>query len=719
MKTRLILSVCLLVCIASISLAQVPQTMSYKGVLKNADETLVPDGTYNLTLTIYDAETDGTSLWTETLTVPVTDGLFSVILGEVNPLNIQFDSQHWIGLSINGGTELTPRTKLTSVPYSLKARSLSDNSVTTDKIAGQSVTAEKISPTGASSGQMLSYDGSQVTWATPPSGGGLTLPFSGNASGTEHAFKLTHSGSGNAIHSINTGTGRAGVFQIDNTGNSYPALNVSTNGSGIALRTFTNGSGHALSAFNAGTGQAGHFTINNTGSSNHALFATTNGTGNAGYFEGKLTATNIIESTSGGFKFPDGTVLVSGTVSIADLSDGSTSGGSYNLFIGTSAGSAIQSGGGGNIGLGYEAMKSTTTGDQNTATGCMALYSNTTGNYNTASGFRALYSNTEGNFNTAIGECALYYNTDGKYNTASGHFALRNNSSGNNNTASGREALYSNTTGIANTASGFEALYKNTTGYANTASGQYALYSNTTGIFNTASGVDALYSNTTGQYNTASGEGALYSNTTGHTNTSSGFYAGNDITTGNSNVIIGFFSNPSSADAVNQIVIGYGAKGHGDNRVVIGNGDVTNWEPHGDNAVDLGHSSYRFDDVYATNGTIQTSDVRLKKEIKESDLGLNFINQINPVSYRWKDNDNGKHYGLIAQELVEVLKTHGLESVDEIAAIDWDESSDRYGLRYTELIAPMIKAIQELSAKVEELESQLNNLKGTDLANSK
>ena len=141
--------------------------------------------------------------------------------------------------------------------------------------------------------------------------------------------------------------------------------------------------------------------------------------------------------------------------------------------------------------------------------------------------------------------------------------------------------------------------------------------------------------------------------------------------------------------------------------MVIGNGSATNWEPHDDNEVDLGHSSYRFDDVYATNGTVQTSDVRLKKQIKESDLGLDFINELNPVSYHWKKNDNGRHYGLIAQELLGVFQRHGIQSVDEIATVDWDEESDRYGLHYTELISPMIKALQELSVKVEKLENQL------------
>ena len=81
---------------------------------------------------------------------------------------------------------------------------------------------------------------------------------------------------------------------------------------------------------------------------------------------------------------------------------------------------------------------------------------------------------------------------------------------------------------------------------------------------------------------------------------------------------------------------------------------------------------------------------------------------MNPVSYRWKRKDNGKHYGLIAQELLEVYRENGLEDRSDIAALDWDTESDRYGLRYSELISPMIKAIQELSAKVEKLEGKLN-----------
>ena len=150
--------------------------------------------------------------------------------------------------------------------------------------------------------------------------------------------------------------------------------------------------------------------------------------------------------------------------------------------------------------------------------------------------------------------------------------------------------------------------------------------------------------------------------------------------------------------------------------------------PGADDAQDLGSSSKRFDDIHATNGTIQTSDERLKDNISDSSLGLNFVKALRPVKYKWKDysydivskesvvseNDVIKskektfartHHGLIAQEVEQVLKDSSLDNTD-FAGLIYDKDSDRYGLRYNELIAPLIKAVQELSARVEELEKK-------------
>jgi hypothetical protein len=136
-----------------------------------------------------------------------------------------------------------------------------------------------------------------------------------------------------------------------------------------------------------------------------------------------------------------------------------------------------------------------------------------------------------------------------------------------------------------------------------------------------------------------------------------------------------------------------------------------------DDAIDLGYlSGGRFDDIVATNGTIQTSDQNEKNTIADSDLGLDFVKQLSPKSYKF----NGKtrtHYGLIAQDVETVLSDINKPTTDFAGFIkgdiseEQDGSSYRYGLRYNEFIAPLIKAIQEQQELIEDLQTQLNKLK--------
>jgi hypothetical protein len=103
--------------------AAVPSTMSYQGLLSDGGGVPVADGTYALTFNLYDAETDGTLLWTETQSiVQVTGGLFAVVLGSVTPLDVPFDQQYWLGVVVEADPEMVPRTPLTSAPYALATR---------------------------------------------------------------------------------------------------------------------------------------------------------------------------------------------------------------------------------------------------------------------------------------------------------------------------------------------------------------------------------------------------------------------------------------------------------------------------------------------------------------------------------------------------------------------------------------------------------------------
>jgi len=128
-----------------------------------------------------------------------------------------------------------------------------------------------------------------------------------------------------------------------------------------------------------------------------------------------------------------------------------------------------------------------------------------------------------------------------------------------------------------------------------------------------------------------------------------------------------------------------------------------------DNTVDLGQSVYRFDDIYATNGTIQTSDRNEKQDIE----ALSDAEQRVAVAckgllrkFRWKDSvaekgdDARTHFGIIAQDLQAAFAAEGLDAGDYAMFISttWtdeetNEEKTRMGVRYSELLAFIISAI--------------------------
>jgi len=159
--------------------------------------------------------------------------------------------------------------------------------------------------------------------------------------------------------------------------------------------------------------------------------------------------------------------------------------------------------------------------------------------------------------------------------------------------------------------------------------------------------------------------------------------------------------------------------------------DANAFKPSVDNAVTLGNGTNRPSQLYAATATINTSDAREKTDVVDSPLGLAFINALRPVSYRWivgrnqvdvvepaeTDEEghlvkeavikvtpvpgNRTHYGLLAQEVKAALDS---AKVGDCAVWTQDDPSNpesRQGLRYEELMAPLIKAVQELSARLD------------------
>jgi len=104
--------------------ADIPQFMSYQGVLRDAVGNPVPDGTYDVEFNLYDVATGGTTLWTEPHTLTATGGIIEAQLGSITPLSgLSFEVPYWLGVSVEGEAELTPRTPLATVPYAGRAGS--------------------------------------------------------------------------------------------------------------------------------------------------------------------------------------------------------------------------------------------------------------------------------------------------------------------------------------------------------------------------------------------------------------------------------------------------------------------------------------------------------------------------------------------------------------------------------------------------------------------
>ena len=160
-----------------------------------------------------------------------------------------------------------------------------------------------------------------------------------------------------------------------------------------------------------------------------------------------------------------------------------------------------------------------------------------------------------------------------------------------------------------------------------------------------------------------------------------------------------------------NIYIGVGDVGTGN---ANGNEGVINIKgniiPKTTETYNLGSSSYEWNNIYVQN-TVTVSDSRYKKSIEPSNLGLNFIKDINPVSYVLKNNNNNNeiHYGVIAQELISVIQKNNI-SLDKFAGIKYDKNSKKYGVVYTEFISPLIKSVQDLDKIVEVKDTKINSL---------
>jgi hypothetical protein len=118
MKSKILLL--LFALLATVCALQAQATLSMQGTIRNSTGSAVSDGTYSLTFKLYTVESGGTAVWTETQdNIKVVGGVYSALLGATEPLNAAFNVPYFVGIAVDGGSELIPRFRLTSAPYAL------------------------------------------------------------------------------------------------------------------------------------------------------------------------------------------------------------------------------------------------------------------------------------------------------------------------------------------------------------------------------------------------------------------------------------------------------------------------------------------------------------------------------------------------------------------------------------------------------------------------
>ena len=413
-------------------------------------------------------------------------------------------------------------------------------------------------------------------------------------------------------------------------------------------------------------------------------------------------------------------------VAIGYSAGGLTTTGQYNTIMGGGAYDA-NSTGSYTVAIGYQALSASTSVSGNTAVGYLAGEAITTGYGNTFLGYKAGMTGTTPANNTFLGyECGMTTTDDNAYNnTAVGHRALKDLTLQNSctavgqgagkslttgagrNTVVGGSALYNATTSYDTTCVGYAAGNDITTGYYNTLVGSYTGQYVTTGRHNVAIGDDALSTTTTGKYNIAIGRYAGYGMTTADYNCLIGYlngYAGgqsNQLTGGGNTLISGGYTNVAAAADTGSVVIGFNITGRGSNTALIGGSS------HAYNQPNVSYWS-----VY--------SDRRLKKNIKDSTIGLDAIKAVKIRSYEYKtkaEKDEviadglketaiietpGPQVGVIAQELQAVMPD----------CVSTNSSTGVLTVNPENLQWAMVKAVQELSAKNDALEARIKTLEG-------
>ncbi len=669
-----------------------------QSVATGTDTTItIPDGSTGVARNMY-IELTGTGGAATNLIVPAKKKLYFIYNNTVSgQVTVKVSGQTGVSVE-NGkkvilvcdGTDVELATSYPTLPVAVSDGGTGQTSYTNGQLLIGNTTGNTLTKATLTAGSNIA-----VTNGT----GSITVGFSGTLPVASGGTGVTTStGTGNVVLSSSP-TLSSPVLTTPNLGT--PSALTLTNAIGLPLTTGVTGT---LPIANGGTG-----TTSSTGSgavvlaTSPALTTPNLGTPTA------LTLTNAT-----GLPLATG---ITGTLSTANGGTGSTSTTYCSLSTNVSGTLPVANGGTGSTSTTYCSLTSNVSGTLPVANG---------GTGSTSTTYCSLASNVSGTLPVANGGTGQTTYTNGQL--------LIGNTTGNTLTkatlTAGTGISITNGAGSITIATSGSALTGVTTTDL-TALGRFAGDSVTTGTGNTFIGFDTGTALTNGDNNTMVGYQAGYVATSATWSTFLGYNAGRNVTTGNANTFVGYFSGAGVSTGSTNCAMGDSAYNTGNysNSIALG----FNAQVSGSNYGRIGDANV---DVYVKSLT-QTSDVRDKADIQDSNLGLDFVMRLQPRMYRWDFREfyrspkpaddapkeewdawreanqlanlthdgtrkrNRFHHGLIAQEVKAVLTDMGVD-FGGFRDSSVNGGDAQMGLEYIQFIAPLIKAIQELKAEFDE-----------------
>jgi len=724
-------------------LAQVPQTMSYQGLITDGSGNPVIDGNYTITFKIYDftpiaGSGSENSIWDETQTVQVSDGIVNVLLGRLNPLALDFDKQYWLGITLGTEPELSPRTRLSTSPYSFRAITVVDSAITAAKLADSAAVRSLNGLTDslrlvAGSNVNITESGNDIIISSSGGSGGGDITavqagdgLTGGGSSGDVTLAVADGGITDSKIAANTVLKSINSLRDNIVIAGEGGATVTTRSDSLIINTSSAGNspwqenGSGISYLNGRVGigtdtPIAELEINRLANSNnpHLLIRNTNQGFSSLHFRNALSASfwGIEAISSPNTPEFSNFILRYNTTRVLNIS------------------------GNGSVGIGTPLLnfadfhvaedKDVLFGAEQVGEGTKLMFLPGTGAFRVGrvDGSSSTYWNPDsiGDFSFASGRntraTGFASTALGGFTRATGSYAL---ALGRSTSATKSQAIalgeLSEAHGISSFAMGVAAKalgnYSVSLGRVTEAPGNSAI------ALNKNTRADAFCSFAAGQYNIGGGAPVSWVDTDPlfeiGNGTSSTDRSNAMTVLKNGNVGIGTTNPSSPLHVVSEIKIGTAEtlEDGGNFELAV----MANLRPQSNNQYDLGTSAFRWQDVFSINGTFQSSDERLKRNIQNVSLGLSDVLRLRPVTYQWRSGkDQETKLGLIAQEVLDIVpqavKTHDFVQDEEQNVSEHKEELETYSINYSTLVPVLIKAIQEQQAIIEQLQRSVNELK--------